>query len=306
MKLEIKNNKTYNCMQNLIAAVAHNGNRDYRMMMLELWGFRYEKSNQNFGERLGLSWSGNLEYRRKLLLDFHGISMEWKYKISDIQDLGSYVENNPVAFYTDSYDCEWLPFYHKQHRSHLCNIVSAEDNICYCQDEYTVDSNYKEFAKDSILYSRALVFNYENQKNIFDSQIVYALQQKKEKYDKENCLIQIRKFAEDFIKEFDIATEVKEGEDIVASKLIMYLKNLGDDRSNLSQFFEYCNVYMPCDYMKINKLLFEVSKCYNMLRNYIIKIYFAKMEIDNDIIKRIIEQICRCEYEIYTFIKEMC
>lgn len=292
-------------MQNLIAAVAHNGNRDYRMMMLELWGFRYEKSNQNFGERLGLSWSGNLDYRRKLLLDFHGISMEWKYKISDIQDLGSYVENNPVAFYTDSYDCEWLPFYHKQHRSHLCNIVSVEDNICYCQDEYLLGSDFVEFNKQSIMENQVLVFEYKAQPSIYAKDIKEEVYNRIMEYERDDTINHIVQFAEDFVNEFNIMREVTEGEDIIASKLIMYLKNLGDDRSNLCQFFEFCNNYMSFDCSSIKNILLELSKQYYLIRNNIVKVYFSKNFYDKKHVANSMKIICKLEEQVYYTINKL-
>lgn len=73
-EIESINKDTYNCFQYIVATMSHFYNCDYQMMMVELWGFKYNsKYKGNIGEKLGLCWNGEIERRKELLSKFHGL-----------------------------------------------------------------------------------------------------------------------------------------------------------------------------------------------------------------------------------------
>lgn len=302
MKLEIIRNDSYNCFQNQVAAVARYYRTDYRMMMLELWGFIYNQDKDTIGERMGLIWMGELEYRKRLLSNFHGINFVNYKSILDIKNRTDGVKKNPIAFYVDSFDCEWLPFYRKQHRQHMCNIVDIDEFYCYCQDDYWNKKEYKLFKVDEIdkMSRELLVFSFETVNGLCKYKMNEAIAEAIRRYDEKQCLKKMRLFVEDFSKNFDFDKEIPEG-DPVCSKAIMYLKGLGDDKKNLLEFFDFLNSTFHADVSEAKQILDEQTKKFYSIRNYLIKTYFGKKEIHREIIKKELESILAHEYKLYEY-----
>lgn len=306
MRLEIEKKNTYNCFQNLIAAIAKYYQTDFRMMMLELWGFVYNREFSFFGDRMGLIWNGNLNYRRKLLSIFHGIDFDRCTSISEIDNIHNVVNVNPVAFYLDSFECDWLPFFHKQHRSHLCNIVKVDAKYYYCQDEYLSKGTYKRFTIHGIeRMSKGFLIFRKKQGNLnVKKHIKGAINDAIDKYDKEQCLKNLDLFIHDFLEEFDLSQEVK-GNNVVESKTIMYLKCLGEDKKNMFEFFEYLSDVLRLDITKARFYLYEQSKIMLNIRNYLIKEYFCKREISCKLLERELERFLLHEKGLYDFISKL-
>lgn len=301
MKLEIIRNDTYNCFQNQVAAVARYYQTDFRMMMLELWGFIYNQEKDTIGERMGLIWMGKLEYRKKLLSNFHGINFVSYKSILDIEDRTFVVKKNPIAFYIDSFDCEWLPFYHKQHRQHMCNIVDIDESYCYCQDDYLDKKEYKIFGINTInkISKDILLFYREAEIKQSKDEINGAVAEAIRRYDENNCLEKMQLFVEDFGKNFDFDKEIPKG-DPVCSNSIMYLKGLGDDKKNLFEFFEFLNSTFGTHVGEVKQILDEQAKKFYSIRNYLIKSYFSN-RINREIIKSELESVLDYERKLYEY-----
>ena len=123
--LERANKEQYNCFQFLISTIAKHFSVDYRLMMLELWGFSYKLSEQScIGDKLSLCWNGKLAERNELL-GYHNFGFELIDK--DCDNLSQLIDNllidSPVAVYIDSFVVPWVPFYQRIHRAHALFIL---------------------------------------------------------------------------------------------------------------------------------------------------------------------------------------
>lgn len=306
MELKINRKDTYNCFQNQVVAVAKYYQTDYRMMLLELWGFTYDYRQDKLGERMGLFWNGNLNYRKDLLSKFHGISFERFSDVSDIKNIENIVRNNPVAFYTDSFNCEWLPFYRKQHRQHLCNIVRIDENFFYCQDDYINTMPYIKVPRQEIemIANDILLFSNGEKKKCSKDKIRKALAYAVDLYSETKSMQNMKMFVEDFPNDFDIDKEMP-NEDPISSKVIMYLKCLGDDKQNMLDLFSFINHILQLDINTVQNILFTQSTKLYKIRNYLIKRCFGSKIIDRNLLARELKEILICEQRLYEFIMEL-
>ena len=308
-KIEILRKDTYNCFQNIALSMAHYYNCDYRMMMLELWGFLYTKSGcGNIADRLALCWSGKLERRSNLLSKYHGFTFNY-YKKTNVNNIVTFVneniEKNPVGVYLDSYNCPWLPFYGKQHRGHIGMII--EQNIC----EYVVQD---ELCKDGEVYILDKAFVENGCEMVIAFKRVAEVQCSEDDYFHElaesvctlghtGAFTNYRDFIID-MRDFKITAEIPDTDDPVSSKLIMHLKNISDDRLNLVEAFEYIELQTGVDLEPAKYNLREIANKYAKLRAHIIKCCFSSKKADSNKCISELVQIFEHEKSVVTCVME--
>lgn len=269
MQLPMIKCDTYNCFQFLIVTVAKYYKRDYRLMMLELWGFSYDKTvDSTIGEKLKLCWSGRTK-RRKQLLRYHGIDFNINYVADTIGFINGNIKKGPIAVFVDSFVCPWVPFYQKMHRSHAFFLLRCDVDSYYVFDQYCHDTKInKGFIKNNVI--SIITFN-QNEADLYD--IKDKIRENLREW-KEYGFSQYAAFVEDM--EHSFSTEKEIGEDPTESKLVMHLKNLSEDRLNFIEAVEFFEEAFRGDLSVVKKIFQEISIKYQKLRAYIIKYFFYK------------------------------
>ncbi len=293
-KTDVINYDSYNCFQFVAANIASYYNRDYRAMMLELWGFKYKLSpysDELIGDRLSLCWNGNLHFRKKLLL-YHGIEMTYMslegLGNNIIRFLNVEIEKGPIGVYLDSFECSWLPYYHKLHRPHA--IILHESNadgfvgfdqfcdssVCLFQEPFL-----SEYATGLLLFVPVEKPESTSLRNLLQEYVIT--------YEELQTDAQYLQFAYDLENNLSLLKEISA--DPTKSKLVMYLKNLSDDYFN---FIEFLELLSDITHYNVNPIITsarEISVEYAQLRAYLIKNRFLNRVPSKEVIHAVLQRI---------------
>ena len=300
--LRMRKNPKYNCVQNLISAVAEYYKCDYQLVFLESWGFDYKKVKIKIGDNIHIIWGGNLDYRNELL-NCHGINMEFGKVIKDINNIEEYVNENLLAFYIDSYDCYWLPSFKKQHRKHVCNLARVEKDMCLCQDEYSKENIFYSIPLSSIKSNNILLFTLNSEKSHESRKMICKhLRFISDRFQKYECEKSLWECAEDFAN-YKQNIEMQDYDDIVESTLLMKLNILAEDRYKMKLGIEYINQKLNISLIEPIDMLTTLSQKYSNLRAYLMKCYFMRKEPDNKKIYIEFESIINLESKVQKHIQ---
>lgn len=297
--LKSVNKNTYSCFQYLIATIAKWYKLDYRLMMLELWGFQYNNSVEGqIGDKLGLCWTFKNDRRNKLL-GYHRLWFEVRpiVKTDILGILKDQLLLSPVGITMDSYYCTWLPFYQKIHRPHSLILTgNLEDQFIFI-DQYTDDCSKNILEHDFIANNASQiiffkVIRYDTSITLEDHIIDSIIN-----WENNFMFVQYTSFIKDMKNSLNISNEIEE--DPVASKLVMYLKNISDDRMNLIEAMNLFEEKLNCNLREVVNTLYDISLRYEKIRAYIIKCSFSKRAHKPDIISNELDIIYDSEQKIY-------
>lgn len=296
--LQSANKSTYNCFQFLIATISKHYGYDYRLIMLELWGFLYDNAeNGTIGDKLKLYWNSKIK-RRKYLLNYHGLSFDIiAIENLDIENIIHInLLNNPVALYIDSFICPWVPFYQKLHRAHAIFILGEKYGKYIFLDQYSNEQGINKI--DKCFVKRAalsiIVFNKNENKSLFNLKCLI-----KENLDdwKQFGMSNYELFLLDMKNNFNIEKEIVD--DPVSSKLIMLLKNIAEDRVNFIEAIELFEEQLIVNLSIIKNHLTDIYVRYEKLRAYIIKCSFSRRSCNIETIINELDNIYLQEQKIY-------
>jgi len=304
-QLESVNKNTYNCFQFLVATSAKFYDCDYRLTMLELWGFLYEKeANETIGDRLKLYWNYKTD-RRKQLLNKHGLTFD--ITSANAFDTAELICDKPsnslIAVYIDSFVCPWIPFYQKIHRPHALFLTDkVSENFVYL-DQYSESSENNEIAVEFVknhATSKIIFKPIEIRKyNVGDLLLENLTNWKKYGFSHYETFISDMKDALDLSKEIV--------DDPLASKLIMFIKNLAEDRINFIECIDFIEEISYIGLKTIKKCLIDIASRYEKLRAYIIKCAYSgrghKIEIISNELDNIYSQEKKIYEEIHSILK---
>ena len=301
-ELQPIDNDTYNCFQYVTATVANEFRCDYRLMMLELWGFRYDYGKGGkIGEKLNMCWSGKREFR-KTLLRYHGIT--FGILSQNTEDLMDFVKNNicnyPMALLIDSYVCPWLPYYRKQHLPHAIFIIDLKDNELWIHDQYITKQEKRTVNIETIIHQVSELVYFQKIPQ-GEARLVYQLLTDKLKEWETKGFYEFGTFRKDLVQLSDISIEITD--DPLSSKLVMQMKNLADDHTNLIEAVELLEEIFGLDFSSIKNNLQRIALIYMKLRAYIIKCTFGKRNCKAQILDDELESILKMEIEIYNDLK---
>lgn len=306
MKIEILKEKGSNCFVNLIISIANYWNVEYKLMYLELIGFSYKinNSSKNIGENMQLCWEGDLKERNRLLENYHGIHIEYFDKtLWDNKCSKEWIDNHIVAIYVDGYECEWLPFYKKLHRQHICLIVEKKEEGYLLDDEYLEAPKYMEKEKIQFIQSGFIIFEKIVNKNKIEIEnIKKELRHRISIWYNNDSKDKLLNFSSDIKGKLDLTKEVSDNKDPFSSRLFMYLKNIGDDKKRIADMFVFLQLKTGENYDEIVNKFNQLSEEYLKFRSYLIKLLFLGKKID-DLVKIKIDAIIKAEMEIEKWIE---
>jgi hypothetical protein len=141
MKLEIpiKYDNAYNCVDNLVVAIAKWWNKEYALMSAEAWEFSYKPIKLDNSETIGNNVTLNERSNYDYLLEYHGIKttyIEAKDYLEVLEVIKSELsQNRPVVIYMDTYWCHWYSELYKElHRPHFCLVTDMDDKGLFISD----------------------------------------------------------------------------------------------------------------------------------------------------------------------------
>lgn len=289
---------TYNCFQFLTASIANFYNCDYRLMMLELWGFAYDNAVDGIiGDKLKLCWNFRTD-RRKHLLNYHGLSFD--IIIQQKLNIGQLIYSNlcqcPVAVYVDSYDCPWVPFYQKLHRPHTLFILDKESEEFIFLDQYSSNSTINKINIEFIESNATSIIIFKIEKRDRNSTMSELIIENLNEWNQ--CGFSLyESFISDMKNNLKIENEIID--DPVASKLIMYLKNLSEDRINFIEAINLFEEHFSINLNMVKTYLTDIAARYEKLRAYIIKCAFSHRNHKIETIASELDQIYSFERLVY-------
>lgn len=287
-------NMKYSCFHYGLAEIANYYHRDYQMVFLELWGFFYsENNNRTIGENLDLYWINEDGRRERILNEFHQIRYK---KVSNqgrseefIEKMNEEIEKSPFVAYLDAFDCEWLPFYQKQHLNHSIVICGSCEEAFLFFDQYT---------KETLTLSKNFVKNHCNEFYSFEKKIQkeFSYQFLRDEFrngigifDGRQMLKQLKQFIEDMKYRLDLQEEIIK-EDPTKSLLVMKLKYLSEDRYNLVEALEYIESKTSHNLIEAKNTLVELGALYDHIRSYIVKSAYLIKGLNHNVFD---EQLCK-------------
>lgn len=308
-KVKLRHKDRYNCFQNIIYSMSSFYNVNYQMMMMELWGFKYDHAiSGSIGDRLSLCWLGNLERRKELLEKYHGFGFCYERNEDNlVGQISNNLRVSPVGVYIDSFICDWLPFYKKQHRDHICLLLSEEEDKYTFIDEFCKDGEITSIDKTLIEKEcKGYVTFYKKQhKEVNNSYYVDDISKLVSMYKDNNMIEQYEKFIYEMVNMLDLSIEVPGNNDPVQSKLIMYLKNISDDRVNFIEALEFIESNTDLILVEPKEHLLTISKGFEKLRLYLIKCCFTKKKPDLSKISFELNKIIELEMSILVYFEKL-
>lgn len=308
-ELELSNKKTYNCFQFLVSSIAKHYGCDYRLMMLELWGFQYtpKDSHARIGDKLGLIWANKLD-QRKQLLEHHGLTfIVNSRKRNLLAAIEQKLNAAPVAVYLDSFICPWLPYYRKQHRPHALFLTGKTGEDYAFVDQFIGEHNSNGLVNASFI-EKNITSVIEFKRVTPQKEQVQALLLKFIRDWEITGFVQLSAFIQDMGNSLNISLEI--GDDPISSKLIMYLKNLADDRVNFIEALNYMEELYSVDIQVVKENLIQLNLAYLRLRAYLIKCSISNHPPQKHHITEELSNIYNREYLVYCklriFIQERC
>lgn len=251
LDIVIKHDEFYDCLENLVLAVAKLWKKDYQLMSADVWDFSYKTSEQDNMLSLGQSVSNNAISNYDNLAKYHGISMKFVETSDYLEGLdvikNELSNNRPVAIYMDTFWCNWYKvLYKKLHRPHYCLVIGIDTET---NDLYIVDSQMAN--EETILPIKEFIHGFEayitfsnedvDIKN-FDWKVLLQNSLKKNKNIENlvNIFEEMRKFAVDISSKLDLQNEIIGLEKFpFKAKIFQELFTLGKRRKQYSRMLAY-------------------------------------------------------------------
>lgn len=298
---ELNNNR--DCLFYCIEQICNNFEGNYEMVLLAGWKFGYEEG-KTIGESLEYGNIDNIQRIGKLLYKYHKIKMKLR-QYSNVDVIDDYMKMGiPVVLRCDTYWCEWLPYYNKQHGKHSL-LVQKKDCVGYffedqfCDEARKIDKDFIEkhcfeiiaFIKDAEAPQVGISSYQEEIKRCADF------------YEVNKGGTQHKQFIYDLVHSFSIENEI-EGKDILQSAFIKHLSFLAEDRKSMILGIQYIQLITKSTYEIIIQKLHELVNAYNELKIYIIKCcYINKFDRSAEFVG-ICEKIQELEQTVQSLLKE--
>lgn len=235
-----------NCYYSVIKYVCKVYKIDYIQLFMLSVGIKYVTNQKKIYDKLKPNMYMTLE---EFFSDLYGL------KISYINDIKQYENNNIKIAKIDSFECPWSKAYHINHIEHyiIVNSICIEKEYVICSDPYqelyNIKIDIKKFKKalinTRIINGNKIIKNYKN--NLVEI------------YIKRNSKKIIYKNYELFIRDVNVTNKIEEFfecSDVMNCKLVISAKQIEN------------NWIGVCEYIKLNghkNELFSIAKeCANM------------------------------------------
>lgn len=301
-------NSNIDCLFYCIEKICYNLESDYKMVLLAGWKFGYE-DGKSIGESLENGNKDNIWRVKELLHKYHKIKMEINQYIN-VNEVDDYIYCGiPIVLRCDTYWCDWLPYYKKQHGKHSILLMVKDKEDYYFYDQFSDGKRKinKEFITEHCFEMLHFIKELESpilDKCLYDEELKKSAQL----YEANQGCEMHRRFIYELVHFFSIVKEIGE-EDILQSLFIKNLSFLAEDRKSLIMGIQYIESIVGKSYILITEKLFELVNAYTELKIYVIKSYYLnKFERSNEFIhlcRRIqeVEQLIQNSLNTYNFVE---
>lgn len=166
LNIEPEHDDSRNCLEDLIVSVLNWKKRDYKMMYMNSWYFKYyiDDAENAVSARLKFNSNNNFDILKK----YHGVSLSLitKDKILDINEIIKTQINSdkPLIVFVDTYFCDWIDHtYLKIHSEHAFLITGIDNEFFSLVDCSPLVKNKKlPFAfLEKAFHGKILTFTFE-------------------------------------------------------------------------------------------------------------------------------------------------
>lgn len=283
MKLEIpiKNEEGYNCVDNILSAVAHWAGIDYELMFSESWGFAYNPQ-QGKNLTLGKCLNSCFENRDKLIEKYHGLKLNFCTPINtnDLLDIikSELNKKKPVSINMDVFWCAWFKQgYQIYHAPHYVLVEEYDEisEILYCKDGEMACNGAQLSISDLEKGSdTCLTFSFlENSK--YDNDWRKIIKNAVDKLYSTNAFDAMRRFSIDFSNNFDIKKEVYGYEAFVGkAPLFKEISTIGACRKKFAKTLQYLSRTHNLQLYEISEMLQQVGDRWGSIFGMLMKSYY--------------------------------
>lgn len=268
--IDIKHEDAYDCLDNLIVAVAEFWGRDFELFFAESWGFQYKRANADYGGTIAENLETGRAYRFDYLERFHGVKVEI-YETNDYQDAMKIIkaelkENKPIIIAVNPYKCACFKEYvHGDGFSHYCLVIGIEnnDNLIVADTQLAKDGvvlsaidffkGIKEFGTFTLVEGET---EYPQWQDIIEKSIGRIINA----HDEISVFGQIVNFREDIKKGLDFEKEISGYEqEPFQAPLFQKILGVGRCRKQFSKALYYLYKITEADELEIMSIRMKVA-----------------------------------------------
>ena len=298
MKIDINpiDYKFSNCFEAILANIAFWKNRNFELMYVNEWDFKYKLQNKDIANPLGNSLDSFCD-KRNPLWHYHGIKFT-QYESSSFDNLVEIIINQilikPITVRIDTFFFSWDKSYNKHHNlNHIIfvNGIDIEKEILYCTDPFyricDIEVSFDCFIKGYT--GKYGIFEFENDisetidgriiiKNLVDSLFINKV------FDS------IRLFASELSKIETLSNELKGYKEGWQTPLYYNISEILNSRKRVPILLSFvAKKYNYREFIDFEKELYLISKKWDMLKDLILKMFI--LEDISEIRKRIVNKL---------------
>lgn len=301
LKIDNNDNKYLTCYEKPLVTALCYLKKDYIMMFSSSWNFSYTSQNKEIKQNYEM-WN---------LLKSLEKNLNVSVKICDHLEPASIVKHinelTPVISYVDTYYCQWLPTYQKQHSHHYVLIVGYSKDSFLCFDKYSKEmleisfTEYEKACGECVLIENKNNYDFFKEKEIFKTFISDLLLYNNEEY---NMFKNMHNFSSYILNDFNLYEAVKDYKDVRSATIFIWLNSICTGRKKYSLFLK--NIKEKIKEIEIDKCISGLDDIYNRWYEIIITMLTASYRNKNlddkrkENIARKIEDIAKIEFEIYS------
>ena len=252
-----------NCYFSILMAIARFYGSNYANLMLSRLSFGFFSNEKHVMNKIVRTMAADHFNKQDLLL---GIEIEEIKIDNNINGIHEHLKDSPVMIYVDAYDCEWSPYYHKEHYAHFCLVNS-------------VDEKNRGFECVDVYYPQKGTISIEYCKMINLCKRLYRFNKLPNKgYKIETALVSLKKFTnaisvDEMNRQKDYVTNIIKNdfdidcicdiEHLQTSEFLLHLLFAADDKSLSIRGLKQLGCIIKKDIF--SDLCTEIEKCQNEL-----------------------------------------
>lgn len=316
LKINIKpiNYSFSNCFEAILANIAVWDKRNYELMYINEWNFKFNLLKEGVANRLGNSLNSFCDIRNTLYF-YHGIKFT-QYECLDFANLIDIINqqllSKPITVRMDTFYCPWDKSYRKHHNVNHIFFINGIDNdrrTIFCTDPFYLIQDekisFEDFAKGYNNQYGIFEFEDDNSKSMDGGRLI------------ENILIslinnktfeKIRFFAKELKKIKSLSNELEGFQEAWQAPLYYNIAGIANSRKRIPVLIVFiANNYNCKELISCSDELYSISLKWNSLKDLILKMFILDniSETKSRIVNNL-EDIANREEEIAKKLLNIC
>ena len=289
LNIKIPKRIFHNCFEAVLGTIAFWKGRNYELIYLNVWDFKFNLPKAGTANRLGNSLMNFIDVNAIMCKDlnlYYGIKYR-SYKGGNFKDLINILSkqflNSPVVVGFDTFYCPWDKSYQQNHNfTHvfLINGLDTEKKVLYCTDPFykTIDYelSFENFLQGYTGYYGIFQFYKDKSKDLNIKELLYeAINLLFEK----NIFEAIRNFAVEVNKFDSVVDEMNSCEENWQTPLFWNISLIVNNRKRISTLLMFLSDYFGFDDFKsVITDLHAIIQKWDLVKMLVLKL-LAKKDI---------------------------